>query len=230
MEDLERLKAERDRFEKALIEEAKLTHAERARADRLQAELDALRLEKAAPGIDRAAADHAAAELAKAEKRLKKMRAERADLLKRHEALALEYADAKEDLACARDALDRQRTETAGALERAEAAERELERLKAAATQEPAETMRDLTPEFGEGLVTVREWAESLAGVHVDTVGSWLWVTGDTRAHKDELKAAGFRYSAKKEAWYWKPAGSAPKTRRARYGSVDALKSHWSAA
>lgn len=184
MEDLERLKAERDRFEKALIEEAKLTHAERVRAD----------------------------------------------LLKRHEALALEYADAKEDLACARDALDRQRTETAGALERAEAAERELERLKAAATQEPAETPRDLTPEFGEGLVTVREWAESLAGVHVDTVGSWLWVTGDTRAHKDELKAAGFRFSAKKEAWYWKPAGSAPKTRRARYGSVDALKSHWSAA
>ncbi len=201
---LEKALEERNRFEAALIGEAKLRDAERVRADRLERELEAVRLEKAAPGIDRAAFDHAAAELAKAKDALERARAELKAKTRECTALSQEAARLREEL---------------------EEAKREAPKA-----QEPAEPMRDLAPEFGEGLVTVREWAESLAGVHVDTVGSWLWVTGDTRAHKDALKAAGFLFSAKKGAWYWKPAGSAPKTRRARYGSVDALKSHWSAA
>jgi hypothetical protein len=32
-----------------------------------------------------------------------------------------------------------------------------------------------------------------------------LWISGDTRKHKDTLKAAGCRWASKKFRWYWRP-------------------------
>jgi hypothetical protein len=34
-------------------------------------------------------------------------------------------------------------------------------------------------------------------------IGTWLWVTGNTRAHKDQLKALGLKYHAGREAWFF---------------------------
>ena len=44
-----------------------------------------------------------------------------------------------------------------------------------------------------------------LDGLEIEICGSWVWVGGNTYAHKTELKNAGFSYSAKKKMWYWKP-------------------------
>lgn len=46
-------------------------------------------------------------------------------------------------------------------------------------------------------------------GLIVEIVGSWVWVTGDTYRNRDRLKAAGYRWAAKKSAWYWHPADQA---------------------
>lgn len=40
-------------------------------------------------------------------------------------------------------------------------------------------------------------------GLVVEIVGSWVWCTGNTYAHRATLKAAGYRYAARKQAWYW---------------------------
>lgn len=40
-------------------------------------------------------------------------------------------------------------------------------------------------------------------GLVIELCGSWLWVTGSTKLHKEELKALGFKYSANKAAWYF---------------------------
>lgn len=40
-------------------------------------------------------------------------------------------------------------------------------------------------------------------GLEIEVVGTWLWITGETRANKDALKAEGFRWSPKKSAWYF---------------------------
>lgn len=40
-------------------------------------------------------------------------------------------------------------------------------------------------------------------GLVLEIVGTWLWITGDTRANKDALKENGFRWSPKKAAWYF---------------------------
>ena len=80
---------------------------------------------------------------------------------------------------------------------------------------------------------TAAEYIEIIAallkirGVSVELCGSWLWVTGDTRANKDALKAAGCKWASKKMMWYWHPGeyqrhGKKPMSMdyiRTKYGS-----------
>lgn len=49
-------------------------------------------------------------------------------------------------------------------------------------------------------------------GVDVEICGSWVWLSGNTYAHKDAIKAMGFRWSAAKKRWYW--AANLGKKRR----------------
>lgn len=42
-----------------------------------------------------------------------------------------------------------------------------------------------------------------LDGLEVELCGSWLWIGGNTKEHKDELKAAGCRWCSKKKLWSW---------------------------
>lgn len=64
-------------------------------------------------------------------------------------------------------------------------------------------------------------------GVTVEIVGSWVWLTGNTMAYKDEIKAAGFWWSRNKKAWYYN--GDTKKThRRGRY-TMEQLRNKWGA-
>lgn len=65
-----------------------------------------------------------------------------------------------------------------------------------------------------------------LPGIIIEVVGHWIWVTGNTKPVKEELKAAHFYFASKKVAWYFR--ADEYKTRggkrtldeiRARYGS-----------
>lgn len=40
-------------------------------------------------------------------------------------------------------------------------------------------------------------------GIEVELCGSWIWVSGETKAVKDDLKALGFKWSRNKAAWYF---------------------------
>jgi hypothetical protein len=40
--------------------------------------------------------------------------------------------------------------------------------------------------------------------VSVERIGDWLWVSGDTKSIRDELKVLGFHWGSKKKAWYFK--------------------------
>ena len=42
-----------------------------------------------------------------------------------------------------------------------------------------------------------------LEGIEVELCGSWLWIGGNTKEHKDALKAAGCRWCSKKKLWSW---------------------------
>ena len=49
-----------------------------------------------------------------------------------------------------------------------------------------------------------------MVGITIEVCGSWVWVGGATREHREELKAAGLRWAPKKAMWYWHPAEEAP--------------------
>lgn len=68
-------------------------------------------------------------------------------------------------------------------------------------------------------------------GLNVELCGRWLWISGDTRPHKDKLKALGCRWASKKKMWSWhypedstrkhKKGGSDMSEIRNKYGSVS---------
>lgn len=40
-------------------------------------------------------------------------------------------------------------------------------------------------------------------GLEIDIVGSWIWLSGNTYNHKEEIKNMNFRYSRKHKKWYY---------------------------
>lgn len=48
-----------------------------------------------------------------------------------------------------------------------------------------------------------------LDGLNIELCGSWLWISGNTYAHRAALKAAGCRWSSSKKMWYWRHAEDA---------------------
>lgn len=87
-------------------------------------------------------------------------------------------------------------------------------------TYEKAQTQ---TPaEFADMIEKLRRFEN----ITIEILGSWIWVTGDTKAIKDQLKELHFFYSSKKAAWYFN--GDEKKTRsRGHFGNYDDLKNHW---
>ena len=64
--------------------------------------------------------------------------------------------------------------------------------------------------EYHQTTETAAEFREILSvllglpGLTVELCGSWLWISGETRQHKEALKAAGCRWSSSKKMWYWR--------------------------
>ena len=48
--------------------------------------------------------------------------------------------------------------------------------------------------------------------VDIELCGEWLWISGDTRPHRDTLKELKCRWSARKKRWYY-----CPKAKRRGY-------------
>lgn len=66
-----------------------------------------------------------------------------------------------------------------------------------------------------------------LPGLNIEIVGKWLWVSGDTKPVKDELKAAGLSYIKKEGKSYWIFAGT--KVRKGGQLSMEEIKSKYGA-
>ena len=39
--------------------------------------------------------------------------------------------------------------------------------------------------------------------ITIELVGSWVWVSGDTKEIKDKLKELGFKWASKKKMWFY---------------------------
>ena len=53
--------------------------------------------------------------------------------------------------------------------------------------------------------------------ITIELVGSWVWVSGDTKEIKDKLKELGFKWASKKKMWFYgEIKGRNPQEKRAR--------------
>lgn len=50
-------------------------------------------------------------------------------------------------------------------------------------------------------------------GLNIEICGVWVWVSGDTKPHRETLKAASFLWAPKKKCWYFRPAEHKSKNR-----------------
>ena len=67
------------------------------------------------------------------------------------------------------------------------------------------------TPEYFKDLISE---LMSMDNIIVEIIGSFVWVTGNTRPNKDRLKALNFKWHMKKSAWYLAPEDYRKRSRK----------------
>jgi len=71
-------------------------------------------------------------------------------------------------------------------------------------------------------------------GLTIEICGSWIWISGDTRPHKEILKEAGYKWAPIKKMWHFRPSDYKSFSRgkysmdeiRERHGSVNVKQKH----
>ena len=97
------------------------------------------------------------------------------------------------------------------------------------ALKDPVLKFKDMEEDLRESLKNFPTLIKELLTLEVELemCGSWLWVSGNTYAHKDKLKELGLRYSPNKQMWYFRPNSEASHSSspmdmswiRGKYGS-----------
>jgi hypothetical protein len=64
-----------------------------------------------------------------------------------------------------------------------------------------------------------------LEDIQIEIIGSWIWVTGNTKAVKDLLKMHGFKFSPNKLAWYWQYGDYRKKN--GKQFTMDEIRAMW---
>ena len=91
------------------------------------------------------------------------------------------------------------------------------ERLKNIHVNADGETYEKATEETADEYMAMINQLFGLDGIEIELCGSWLWITGNTKEHKETLKGMGFKWACKKGAWYYHRD---PWMKRSRKGGV----------
>jgi hypothetical protein len=92
----------------------------------------------------------------------------------------------------------------------------------------PAKSQANKPPQYSSEVMTqIAKKIYNLPGIKLEICGAWLWVSGNTREHATELKAAGLKYASGKKMWFY--AGKPAWTKfhkpmdeiRSKYGSKN---------
>ena len=77
-------------------------------------------------------------------------------------------------------------------------------------TDEAQDTYDTVTANF----VEIIDRLVHMDGVGIEICGTFLWLDGNTYAHKTEIKGLGFRWASKKRRWFLAPEGWRKKGHR----------------
>ena len=75
-------------------------------------------------------------------------------------------------------------------------------------------TTQKETTETADYFKTLIDELMRMDNIMIEVIGRFVWVTGDTKPHKDKLKALKFQWHTKKIAWYLKPENYKKRSRK----------------
>ena len=78
------------------------------------------------------------------------------------------------------------------------------------------------TAETPEQFINIINELIRFDGVLIEIIGSFIWVSGETKSYKEQLKALGFKWSPNKSSWYLAPDGY--KRRNHKNYSMDDIR------
>ena len=92
----------------------------------------------------------------------------------------------------------------------------------------------ELEADIADALWGAKNWPN----VSIERIGNWLWLTGDTRPSKDDLKVEGWRWHSKKTkertdgkgVYYWMPPEVRGRKRRHSNKDLDEIRSKYGSA
>jgi len=81
-------------------------------------------------------------------------------------------------------------------------------------TNVKGEQYEKTSDEVAEEYINIVNELVKMDGVIIEIVGCFLWLKGNTKEYKDEIKKLGFYFSANKSMWYKSPKGYKKTSKR----------------
>ena len=100
-----------------------------------------------------------------------------------------------------------------------------FERLKTVHKNHEGQTYTKDTEETPEQFADLIRTLTKMNGCLVELIGSWIWISGNTKEYKDQLKELHFKFSAKKAAWYYHEGEYHKKN--GKVFNMDDLRNMW---
>lgn len=100
-----------------------------------------------------------------------------------------------------------------------------FETLKTVHKNMKGETYTKETDETAEEYKNIIAQLLKMDGVEIEVIGCFIWLSGNTKAHKEEIKALGFKWNAKKQMWYKAPAGYRKRYNKKHDYTIDEIRS-----
>jgi curved DNA-binding protein CbpA len=66
-------------------------------------------------------------------------------------------------------------------------------------------TVSNEAAQYGDEVAQALNLISNL-GLFIEICGAWVWVSGNTKDHKEALKMADFKWASKKLCWYFRPS------------------------
>ena len=75
-----------------------------------------------------------------------------------------------------------------------------LDKIKAAQSSN-----QDDHYDYSEEMEAVLRALFNLPDIVYEVIGNWVWISGDTKQHKEALKALKCKWASKKQQWFYRP-------------------------
>jgi hypothetical protein len=71
--------------------------------------------------------------------------------------------------------------------------------------KDPVNVKESANNGYGDAIMAALNAIINLPGITIEVCGAWVWISGNSYAHKTALKEAGFKWASKKKQWYFRP-------------------------